>query len=249
VGALLAFPQGGTGIEQDLIDKQRDDVDEVVTRAVATAMSQQPNVAALLAGLHDLNQLQRIGKAAPDDRASYRERQWWVDFKRTYYGYDKRHPDRFICPRPLKGKPAPEVHEGTPAEAGMKADARERIDAACAAWSKENGTGFSICVVRRGVIVLHRGYGHTDHQGVTSLDAAKFLHDSPNQQAVTAATPGILASTTKFLNAILLLEMVDQGLLRLDDPVDQHVVALAGVVAKRPLTIRDLYLHTAGFTT
>jgi CubicO group peptidase (beta-lactamase class C family) len=249
LGARLAFPHGGTGIEQELIDRQRDDVDDVVTRAVATAMSQQPEVAALLAGLHDLNQLQRLGKASPDEHASDRERQWWVDFKRRYYGYDKRYPDHFVCPRPLKGKPAPEVRKGTLAEAGMKADARDKIDAACAAWAKENGTGFSMCVVRRGIIVLDQGYGQTEYQGVTSLDAAKFLNGSPNHQPITAATSGVLASTTKFLNAILLLEMVDQGLMRLEDPVDQHVAALRGVAARRPLSIRDLYLHTAGFTT
>jgi CubicO group peptidase (beta-lactamase class C family) len=148
----------------------------------------------------------------------------------------------------MKEKPAPVVHEGTMAEAGMKADALDTIDAACAAWAKENGNGFSMCVVHRGVIVLNRGYGQTDLQQVTTLDAAKFL-GGPNRQPVTAATPGILASTTKFLNAVLLLEMIDQDLLRMEDPVDKHVAALNDVAAKRPVTIRDLYLHTAGFTT
>jgi CubicO group peptidase (beta-lactamase class C family) len=149
----------------------------------------------------------------------------------------------------MQGKPAPVVRAGTLADAGMKADAADTIDAACAAWAKENGNGFSMCVARRGVIVLHRGYGQTDHHQVTALDAAKFLSSSANHQPVTAATPGILASTTKFLNAILLLEMIDQDLLRLDDTVDKHVAALHGLAAKRPVTIRDLYLHTAGFTT
>jgi CubicO group peptidase (beta-lactamase class C family) len=249
MGARLEFPHGGTGIEQDLIDQQRNDVDDTVTRAMATAMSQQPEVASLLAGLHDLNQLGRQGKAAPDDHASDRDRQWWVDFKRKYYGYDKRYPERFVCPRPMKEKSAPEVRKGTLAEAGMKADARDTIDAACATWLKENGTGFSICVVRRGVIVLHQGYGKTEYKGVTSLEAAKFLNVSPNQKPVTADTPGVMASTTKFLNAILLLEMIDQGLMRMEDPIDQHIVAFKGVAAKRPVTVRDLYLHTAGFTT
>jgi CubicO group peptidase (beta-lactamase class C family) len=123
------------------------------------------------------------------------------------------------------------VHEGTLAEAGMKADAAATIDAACESWVKENGNGFSLCVVRRGVVVLNKGYGQ--YQG----------------KPVTAETPGVLASTTKFLAAILMLEMVDQGIVRLDDPVEKHILALRGVKVRRSMTIRDLYLHTCGFTT
>jgi CubicO group peptidase (beta-lactamase class C family) len=221
----------GAGVDPELLDKQQNDVDLLVTQAVSTAMAKEPDAAALLAGLHDLAALRRAGKADPDDHATYRERQWWVDFKRKYYGYDKQFPERFVCPRPIEGKPARVVRQGTLTEAGMKADALETIDAACASWVKENPVGFSMCVIRHGVIVLNRGYGQSQNQ------------------PVTPDTPGIMASTTKFLNAILLLEMIDQGLLRLDDPVDKHVRALNGIAVKRPLTIRDLYLHTSGFLT
>ena len=112
----------------------------------------------------------------------------------------------------------------------MKADAPARIDAACAAWLKENPNGFGLCVVRRGVLVVNKGYGQIDGTPVT---------------AVTAA---VLASLTKFLNAILLLEMIDQGRLDLNDPIDKYIPAVRGVVVPMPMTIRDLYLHTCGFT-
>jgi CubicO group peptidase (beta-lactamase class C family) len=112
----------------------------------------------------------------------------------------------------------------------MKPEARSEIDAACAAWLKENGVGFGLCVARRGVIVVNEGYGQW--QG----------------KPVTPATPAVLASTTKFLNAILLLEMIDHGLIRLEDPVDKYVPALRGISVKRAMTIRDLYLHTCGLS-
>jgi CubicO group peptidase (beta-lactamase class C family) len=112
----------------------------------------------------------------------------------------------------------------------MRPDARTAIDAVCAAWLKENGVGFGLCVIHRGIIVVNQGYG--EWQG----------------KPVTAATPAVLASTTKFLNAILLLEMIDQGLIRLDDPVDKYIPALRGIPVKRPMTIRDLYLHTCGLS-
>jgi CubicO group peptidase (beta-lactamase class C family) len=221
----------GAGIDPQLVEKQQDDVDSLVTKALTNAMAKEPEAASFLAGLQELQELRRAGKAAPDDHASFRDRQWWVNFKRKYYGYDKLYPERFVCPRPTEGKPARVIRQGTLAEAGMKSDALDSIDAACAAWVKENGVGFTMCVVRHGVVVINRGYGRSENQ------------------PVTPATPGILASTTKFLNAILCMEMVDQGLLRLDDPVDRHVRALNGIAVKRPLTIRDLYMHTGGFTT
>jgi CubicO group peptidase (beta-lactamase class C family) len=153
-----------------------------------------------------------------------------VDFRRKYYGFDKLYAAPFVCPRPMEGKPAPIVRRGTAAEAGMKPNAEKIIDAACASWAKENPAGFGMCVPRRGVVLLNKGYGPIDGN------------------PATADTPAILASLTKFLCAILLLEMVDQGLIDLDDPVDRHIPALRGIKVRRVMTIRDLYMHTCGFS-
>jgi len=226
-GAALTLPRG-TGIDSAVPLEQGQDIDELATRTLSTALKKDPAVAALLAGMHDLSRLREAGKATADDRASHRERQWWVDFKRRYYGFDKLYPDRFVGPRPVEGKPAPVVREGTLAEAGMKPDAVATIDAAAEAWVNENGNGFGLCVVRRGRIVVNKGYGRS--QG----------------KPVTADTPAALASTTKFLNALLLLEFVDRGLIRLEDPVEKYVPAMRGVKVSRSMKVRDLYLHTAG---
>jgi CubicO group peptidase (beta-lactamase class C family) len=42
--------------------------------------------------------------------------------------------------------------------------------------------------------------------------------------------------------------MVDQSLLDLDDPVDRHIPTLRGIKVRRAMTIRDLYMHTCGFS-
>jgi CubicO group peptidase (beta-lactamase class C family) len=229
-GATLSLPRGA-GVDPDLLPGQADDVDRLTTKAIVEAMRHDPAGAALLAGLHDLALDRKAGNAKLEDRAGDRERQWWVDFRRRHYGFDKLHPEPFVCPRSLEGKPAPVVRTGTLADAGMKPDAIETIDAACKAWIKENPAGFAICVVRRGIVVFHKAYGES------------------NGKAVTTETSAILASLTKFLNAILLLEFIDQGLINLDDPVAKHVPALRGIRVSRSMTIRDLYMHTCGFTS
>jgi CubicO group peptidase (beta-lactamase class C family) len=223
----LTLPRG-TGIDAPELPGQSGDVDEFATRTLSDALRLDPAGAALLAGLHDLSALHRNKKF--DDRASWRERQWWVDFRRHYYGFDQRFAKPFVCPLPLEGKPAPVLRPGTAADAGLKADAIETIDRACEAWARENGVGFNLCVARRGVMVLNKGYGQW--QG----------------KAVTAETPSILASLTKFLNALLLLEFIDQGVFDMDDPIERHIPALHGIKSARPITIRDLYNHTAGLT-
>ncbi len=228
-GAALTLPRG-TAIEPDVVKNQADDVDYLATKAMTTALRKDPAGAALLAGLHELTDLRRAGKASDGDRASHRERQWWVDFKRRYYGYDKQYPERFVSPKPSKDGPAPVVKLGTVAEAGMKPDAVARIDAACETWLKANPVGFGLCVVRHGVVVVNKGYGQW--QG----------------KPVSAETPAVLASTTKFFAAIILLELIDQGLIGMDEPVEKYVPALRGIKVKRSMTVRDLYLHTAGFS-
>lgn len=110
----------------------------------------------------------------------------------------------------------------------MKPGAAGAIDAAAQAWVRENGIGFGLCVVRSGVVVVNKGYGEFQ------------------EKPVAADTPASLASATKFLNAVLLMGMLERGLIRLDDPVDKYVPAMRGISVPRPMTIRDLYLHTCG---
>jgi CubicO group peptidase (beta-lactamase class C family) len=187
--------------------------------------------ATLAAGLYDLTALMRAGKAAPPDSLSQLDRQWWVRFKRRYYGYDKVYPKEFICPRPVGGKGAPTIRQGTLAQAGMKADAIETIDRACESWAADALVGFGLCVVRHGVLVCDKAYGK-------QKDGAAF----------TTTTPAQLASATKFLSATLLSEFADQGLIGIDDPADKYVAALRGISVPRVPTVRELYLHLAGFT-
>lgn len=61
-GARLALPKG-TGIDPAVVKDQTDDVDAFVMQAAFNALKREPAGAALLAGLHDLSELKRAGKA------------------------------------------------------------------------------------------------------------------------------------------------------------------------------------------
>ena len=128
------------------------------------------------------------------------DRQWWVGFKRAFYGYDKRWPEFPACPRPIEGAPAPVVREGTLAEAGHEARRRQghrrRPD--------EMGRRYrrSLCRLRRPAR-RHRPAQGLRHARRPSHDLERHELDGVYYQV---------------LSGTLMMTFVDQGLVKLDDP-------------------------------
>jgi len=200
--------------QADLVSFLRVNFNDGITR--------QPAGAILFAGLHD------DPEGASVLNATALNRQWWVDFKRGYYGLDKIYDKPFVCPIRFKGMPAPVVHKGSHAESGMKKDSAKNLDAVCKQWIKDAGEGFNVCVLRHGVIVLHEGYGKSE------------------EKSVSTSTRLGTASATKCLAATLMMEMVDQGLVNWKRPLTKYLPPFRGLKPQRALTVHDLYLHVTG---
>jgi CubicO group peptidase (beta-lactamase class C family) len=193
------------------------------------AWSRQPRYARLFAGLA-LDRAKADEPVHKYDDAFALERQWWVGLKRRLYGWDKQFPRSVDAPRPRAGRPTPVVREGTPREAGMTADAADKIDKLFQQLATESDEGFAVCIVRHGVIVLHKAYGTRDGK------------------PTTVNTPSWLASVTKTLSASLMVVLLDRGLVKLDDPLDKFLPPLHGLKIAKPITIHHLYTHTNGLT-
>jgi CubicO group peptidase (beta-lactamase class C family) len=91
--------------------------------------------------------------------------------------------------------------------------------------------GWSIAVVRDGSTVYAGAFG--------ARDSARGL-------PATADTLFGIGSVTKSFVAIAILQLVDDGRVRLDDPVSKFVPLELGMRG-RPITIHHLLTHTAGF--
>lgn len=116
---------------------------------------------------------------------------------------------------------------------GSRDPARE-LDAYVAKAVKDwNVAGFAIAVVHRGQVVFAKGYG---------------LRDVTRREPVDTQTIFAIASTTKAMTAAALAMLVDEGKLRWDDPVIQHLPGfqMADPYATREVTVRDLLTHRAG---
>ena len=70
-------------------------------------------------------------------------------------------------------------------------------------------------------------------------------------EAVTTADAFRLASISKTITAITVLQLVEEGLVGLDDPVGALVASDVGIAAPSPaaaaITVRQLLTHTSGF--
>src|SRR5207249_6671308 len=93
--------------------------------------------------------------------------------------------------------------------------------------------GAAVVVVRGERAVLVKGYG-------------RRRHDRPDP--VTPDTPFPLASGTKCFTSALIATLVDEGDMRWDDPVRQHLPTfhLSDPHADALVSIRDLLTHRTG---
>lgn len=99
----------------------------------------------------------------------------------------------------------------------------------------EETTGLAVAVMYRGEIVLDAAYGSADVEREIPL-ASDYRYR--------------VASQTKTFTAVAVLQLQEQGKLRIDDPVIEYLPWLAGHKDTRmsSVTIRQLLSHSAGLT-
>ena len=92
--------------------------------------------------------------------------------------------------------------------------------------------GLALAIVHDGRIVHARGFGVADPRG----------------HPVTPETPFILGSLSKLFTAVAVLQLVDQGRIQLDAPVQQYLpwFDVRDHRASSRITIRELLNHTSG---
>jgi CubicO group peptidase (beta-lactamase class C family) len=76
------------------------------------------------------------------------------------------------------------------------------------------------------------------------------VQETRTKLPVTAASVFRIASMTKSFTAMAILKLRDEGKLDLDDPVEKYVPEISNTklpAGSKPITIRNLLTHTAGF--
>lgn len=131
-------------------------------------------------------------------------------------------------------EPALKLSIASPSEAGFSAPAlRLAEDLFVSAVEEEKILGFQLLVARRGRVALHSAGGFSDTTSGKPMTTSTLLN---------------VASMTKSVVAVAILKLADEGRLSIDDPVAQYLAGFDSEASK-DITIRQLLLHTAGYTS
>jgi len=126
-----------------------------------------------------------------------------------------------------------ELHHGTPQEAGMLSSRIDLVRDLCARWVQSGHTpALSVCVARRGVIVLHEAFGR--------------LRPEDNAPPLERRSLFPVASVTKPITATLVMQCVEEGLIGLNRPVLDYIPEIVAEGAEEML-VHHLLTHTSGY--
>jgi CubicO group peptidase (beta-lactamase class C family) len=141
------------------------------------------------------------------------------------------------------------VRQSPPApltDAGVSSTRLQRLTGALKAYVTDGRLPGAVTVItRRGKIVYSEAFGHRDREARSPMQKDSIFR---------------IASQTKALVSVAIMQLQEEGRLRISDPVGKHLpeflkttVAVRNasggydvVDAKRAITIRDLLTHTAG---
>ncbi|HEX6306757.1 MAG TPA: glycoside hydrolase family 3 N-terminal domain-containing protein [Longimicrobiales bacterium] len=121
-----------------------------------------------------------------------------------------------------------------PQDVGMDSLLIATVDSIIEAGIVEGASpGAAVAIGRHGRLVLLRAYGDLDRRRGFAAATDSSLYD-------LASVTKVIATTTA------LMMLVDEGLLSLDDPVNQHIPEWNGSPEKERVTLRNLLLHNSG---
>ena len=121
----------------------------------------------------------------------------------------------------------------TTADAATAAPDIARVDAFVREQVERHGLpGLALVLVDGDRVVHMAGYGKADQTG----------------RAVAPQTPFVLASASKPITALAVMQLVESGAVDLDAPVQRYLPSfrVADPVASRQITVRHLLQHTSG---
>jgi CubicO group peptidase (beta-lactamase class C family) len=149
-----------------------------------------------------------------------------VRLKRKLMGLDNKTIVKATV-RLNQGKPGPELRKASLEQAGITEGQVREIEAKLDQWFAESQEPMAVVIAKNGVIVVAKGYGKVD--------------DEP----VTIDTPMLLHSAMKPLIGLQLAMYVDQGFIKLDEPIGNYLPDLK-TPQDRNLTFRAGHVHVTG---
>lgn len=136
-----------------------------------------------------------------------------------------------------------EIKMAKPEEVGLSSDSLKKMDDYFHKFVDNNQlAGIQTAVMRHDQLVHFDSYGYADTENKKPLDGESIFR---------------IFSMTKPIVSVALMQLYEDGKFELDDPVSKFIPQLGAVyvysdssisLAKKPITIRHLLTHTAGYS-
>lgn len=223
VVSLSINPLPDLGINPARWEAYRQNSDRFSFGSLRTLPLHDPDVAIFLAGLSDLPT-----HPIHMDSPRIRDRQWWIELKHRMSDGERsvRAP---ILRRMVR--PSPELQNAAvTADPAYSGEDIAGIRSVCSTWTDSSHEPMVALVVHDGRIIFHEAFGYQS-----------------DGQPMATSTPTWMASITKMLTGVVVMQFVDQGLLNLDVPIVSYLPELTHP-SLRPLTLRCLLTHTSGLS-
>ncbi len=139
-------------------------------------------------------------------------------------------PTQIAQPQAIK----PGTNAPTPAHSLDQADLTAFFDGILPLQLERNDiAGASVLVMKDGNVLLQKGYGYADVKSKKPVDPTSTIFR--------------LASISKLFTWISVMQLEEQGKLNLDADVNQYLDFPIRPAFNKPITLRNLMTHTAGF--
>ncbi len=179
----------------------------------------EADAAVFLAGLSEIDSV-----ASRTDTPRLRDRQWWITFKQPIYG-----KGAVPLSLPKKENETSLLLEENPVSTSpFNQTYLKQIRNVCRAWASDAAEPHVALIAYKGRIVFHEAFN-------TKVDEFEVAIDSPFW----------MASITKLLTGVLMMQFVDQGLVELGAPIEKYLPELSSAVESK-LKVRHLFTHTTG---
>ena len=180
------------------------------------------DAAIFLAGLNDMEELENNF-----DTPRIRDRQWWITMKRKLEGIPiSQNP--LLIPQILKDDSSILLSDMTVSSFQYDKEQIEKLRTTCRTWAEKGGVAHVTMIVHKGKIIFHEAFGVDETGKPVTIDAKMWM-----------------ASITKLLTGVLMMQFVDQGIIDLDAPVNRYLPEL-NVSGSDKLTVRHLFTHSSG---
>ena len=212
------------GIDRNVWKEHEDAIAAFAGRTVLLSMLRQQEGAILLSYLHEMKTAGN--KPALTDTPIIRDHDFHLAFKRKILGVENKYPP-LKMPQRMKKKKAKVLRQGTEEEAGFKQGTAEKIRDVCRAWFEESREPFIVLVARHGIVIVHEPFGQWTW--------GQLKRNSPTE----------MASLTKLVTGLMFAQFVEQGLIKIDDPVGKFLPDYP-VSGDKTITLRHCFTHTTG---